>query len=132
MNKYEITKDYLHLTKEDFQYGVAIVPAALLTAVYLMEEIGLHVGDNMPSANQFIEFMATGRKMGRNAIYLILKVMDPEREDFRIQIEGVTIDSEYAKLNTQEDVFFWAAFMNLGKKGEAEMEESEEDISWLW
>lgn len=132
MNKYEITKDYLHLDKEDFQYGVAVVPATLLTAVYLMDEVGLQVGEEMPSANQFINFMAMGRKEGKNEISLILQVMEPEREDFRIQVAGVTISNEYAKLNTKADMDFWAAFMNLGYTGEAEMEETEEDVSWIW
>ena len=133
MNKFEITKNILHLNKEDFKYGVAEVSVGLLTAVYLMDELEIQTGEDMPSANQFISFMTLGRQnYKKNDITLSLKVIDPERDDFRVEIIGIAINSEYAKLNTKEDMDFWAAFMNLGYTGDAYMQETEDEVSWEW
>lgn len=128
MDKLEIVRDILNLNEEDFNYGVAMVFANCRTVAELQEEGLLETEEAAPTVEECCSFVINNKNKD---ILLRLMVVDPNREDFRIKIKGVSINSEYAKVNTIEDMKFWKAFMDLGRKG-AHMTENSDDVSWLW
>ena len=132
MNRSELIENILGLYDGDYKYGVAETSADYVTMEELIENELLNMNCSQEDGPTIKEFYGFLEKYQNRDIELKLLVIDPIREDFRIEVQGVSILSEYAKLRTQEDMLFWKDFMTLGKKGFAEMTESEEQVCWVW
>lgn len=129
MDRFELVNEILGLCPNDYKYGVVTVSANNRTVELLKEYDIMESKNGAPTVEECCEFV---RKYESKSAELRLTVINPEREDFRIEIEGITIGAEYAKVSTMEDIKFWKEFMDLGKKGQAYMDESEEEITWHW
>ena len=125
MDKFELVRA-LHLESRDFVRGVARISCDWKTVLFLQERDAL---EKTPQTKQCSDFIINNRKKD---IALEIIVIDPNRDDFRVEVKGVSVNSDYAKLNTQEDMMFWRDFMSFGRVEDAEFSETEEYVSWQW
>lgn len=118
---------------EDYLYGAAEVYADCVTlddlndADLLERDRALY--EEAPTFGEFVDFI---NKWEDKDISLVLRVIDPKREDFRIEVLALTITHECAKLDTDEDMLFWKEFVDFKKKGCPRMLEDDEVIQLAW
>jgi hypothetical protein len=130
MNKFEIVKNILGTLDNDYVYGAAEVGVNYSTLADLIKnETPIVSREGAPSVSEFSEFL---KKHQKREIELNLMVINPKREDFRVEVLGVTISNEDAKLNNEEDYVFWKDFMTLAQTGSAYMEETDVTVSLKW
>lgn len=113
------------MQEADYIRGIAEIIVDNKIAQTLQKENALQTISGAPSTKEYCSFL---ERYKDRSPYLLLNVIDPNRPDFRVEIAGITINSEHAKLNTAQDMEFWKAFLKLGIN--AEMHETEEDITW--
>lgn len=130
MDKFELVYEVLDLCDNDFSHGIA----ELLIDSETLEELQRREAeiDSKREAPTVEEYECFLNKYENRNIELNIMVTDPARDDFRIEITGLKINAEYAKLRTQEDMLFWKDFMDLGSKGNACMLEDDESVYWNW
>lgn len=134
MNKARMIKDILNIEKESFIRGVAQTDADIDTMNELIdaELIELDAAlDGAPTVKEFFNFMKQNQEKGA---VVILRVIDPERKDFRIEVIGVGIDNECAQVNTndQRSIVFWKEWMSFGQKGDCYMDDTDDKVFWRW
>ena len=125
MDKFELV-GALHVNTHDFIRGVARISCDWKTVLFLQEQDAL---EKTQETKQCCNFIINNRKKD---IALEIIVIDPNRDDFRIEVRGVSVNSDYAVLNNDEDMLFWRDFMSFGKIDDAEFSETEEYVTWEW
>lgn len=132
MNKTEDIKAILKIDENEYRHGVAgaYVDFKTMKKLHAADLLEMEYSrKDGPKIREFYDFM---EKHKDKKISVRLAVMEPKREDFRIYIQVLSIDPEYAKLKTEEDMEFWREFMVFGTKGNACMAENVNSVSWCW
>lgn len=134
MDRARMIKDILNIDQKDYVRGVAQTEVDIDTVEELLdaELIEMEAAlDGAPTVKEFVSFMKQNQEKGAA---VILRVIDPERKDFRIEIVGVGIDVEYAQLDTNNihSIEFWKEWMAFGKKGDCYIDETDEKVFWRW
>ena len=134
MDRARMIKDILNIDQKDYVRGVAQTEVDIDTVEELLdaELIEMEAAlDGAPTVKEFVSFMKQNQEKGAA---VILRVIDPERKDFRIEIVGVGIDVEYAQLDTNNihSIEFWKEWMAFGKKDDCYMDETDEKVFWRW
>lgn len=132
MNRAQKIKEILDLIDADYVRGVAEVVVDYETMQKTKEsnlmDMSLSYADG-PTNEEFVNFM---EKYKDRDVELKLLVVDPTRDDFRINVKAVSIPAEQAKIANEADMLFWMEFMNLGKVGCVSMVENDVQVSWEW
>lgn len=117
---------------DEYTNGKAEVFATFNTMEFLKQHDLLDFDysyENGPTMREFYNFLEQYKDRD---IKLKLFVIDPEREDFRIGVNGILTAQKYADMQNQENAAYYMEYMVLTQKGNSHFCEDRNYFGAYW